>query len=397
MADRIYDVIVVGAGPAGSHVAYELAAAGHSVAVLEQKTAPGTDICCTGIISAECFELLDPGQEVILRRTHSAKLVSPSGRSLRIESEKLQAYVVDRPLLDRILASRAESRGAQYFPSTRVIDVVPGEDGIQVEALRMGVRGVFKARAVVLASGCGSKLPAKLGLGRRGSFLVGAQTEVEARDLDGLEVHFGRKLAPGSFAWLVPVSANKAYAGLLATCRARSHLQKFVDRLFNEGRIAGQMTGIRQKLVPVGTAACSYGERTLVVGDAAGHVKPTTGGGIYFGHLGARIAAGVLDRALTSDDLSSDRLSQYQKEWQAGIGKELSPAHRARRAFARLSDRQLESIFSLLDSDGMTETLVKSDDFSFDWHGTALLSFLRHGSVYPLLKIKRLLSHEARA
>ena len=57
----------------------------------------------------------------------------------------------------------------------------------------------------------------------------------------------------------------------------------------------------------------------------------------------------------------------------------------------------MESIFSLLESDGMAETVLNSDDFSFDWHGTALLSFLRHGSVYPLLKIKRLLFHEARA
>ena len=397
MSDRAYDVIVVGAGPAGSHVAHELASAGHSVAVLEQKAAPGIDVCCTGIISAQCLELLDPGQDVILRRVNSAKLVSPSGRIVRLESEKLRAYVVDRPLLDRALAGKARSRGAQYFASTRVIDVVPGEDGIEVEALRLGVSGVFKARAVVLASGCSSKLPAKLGLGRIGAFLVGAQTEVEARDLDGLEVYFGQKTAPGAFAWLVPSAADRAYAGLLAASRARFHLQKFVDWLFHEGRITGRIAGVRQKPVPVGTAACSYGNRVLVVGDAAGHVKPTTGGGIYFGHMGARIAAAVLDRALTSDDLSSGRLSQYQNEWQAIMGKELSRGRRARRVSARLSDRQLERVFTVLASDGIAETLLNSDDLSFDWHSTALLAFLRHCSVYPLLRIKQFLSHEASA
>ena len=76
-------------------------------------------------------------------------------------------------------------------------------------------RQVFSARAVVLANGFRPKLPRKLGLGRIKNFLVGAQTEIEAKNIDELEVYFGQEIAPGAFAWLVPTSAGRAYVGLL--------------------------------------------------------------------------------------------------------------------------------------------------------------------------------------
>jgi flavin-dependent dehydrogenase len=144
----------------------------------------------------------------------------------------------------------------------------------------------------------------------------------------------------------------------------------------------------------MGTLTRSYGDRLLIIGDAAGQVKPTTGGGIYFGHLGARIAAEVLDEALSSDDLTADQLSRYQKKWRAKMGKELSRGYGARWAYAKLSDRQIEGIFNILNSDGMTEALLNSGNFSFDWHSKLVLTVLGRTSAYPLLKIKHLFSRE---
>ncbi|MCJ7669231.1 MAG: NAD(P)/FAD-dependent oxidoreductase, partial [Dehalococcoidia bacterium] len=129
--------------------------------------------------------------------------------------------------------------------------------------------------------------------------------------------------------------------------------------------------------------------------DAAGQVKPTTGGGIYFGHLGAKIAAKVLDEALNSDNLTAGQLSRYQKQWKAKMGKELSRGYRARWAYAKLSDRQIEGIFNVLDSSGMAEALLNSGNFSFDWHSRLISAILRRSSAYPLLKIWHLLFREA--
>jgi digeranylgeranylglycerophospholipid reductase len=394
LSSRVYDVIIVGAGPAGSHTAYKLASSGYSVAVFEEKSASGLNICCTGLISTECFQSLHLDTGMILTKVNSAKFFSPSGKCLRLQTEKAQAFVVNRLLLDKALASKAQAQGAEYLFSSPVIDIVPGKDSIQVETSCSGAGEIFSARAVVLANGFRPKLPHKLGLGRIKRFLIGAQAEIEAKNIDEFEVYFGQGIAPGAFAWLVPTSTDKAYVGLLSTSQAKLYLQKFLNSLFSQGRITSRDVEIGQRAVPMGTLTRSYGDRLLVIGDAAGQVKPTTGGGIYFGHLGAGIAAEVLDRALSSDNLTADQLSRYQKKWRAKMGKELSRGYGARWAYARLKDRQIEGIFSALDSNGMAGTLLSSDNFSFDWHSKLILTVLRRTSTYPLLRVKHLFSRE---
>jgi len=394
LSGQFYDVIVVGAGPAGSYIAYELASSGHAVAVFEQKGASGLNACCTGIISTECLQSLDPGEDMILTEVKSAEFYSPSGRCLKFQTDNVQAYVVDRFSLDKTLTSRAQSKGAQYVFSSPVIDILPGKDSVEVVALCSGTREIFSARAVILANGFTPRLPHKLGLGRIKRFLIGAQAGIDTTDIREFEVHFGQRVAPGGFAWLVPISSSKAYVGLLASSQAKLYLQKFLDSLFSQGRITGRNAEIGQRAVPMGTLTRSYRDRLLVIGDAAGHVKPTTGGGIWFGHLGARIAAGVLGDALRSDNLTADELSLYQKRWKAKMGRELSRGYRARWAYARLSDGQIEGVFDALDSNGTAGTLLGSDNFSFDWHSKLILAVLRHSSVYPLLKIKHVFSRE---
>jgi len=394
MSDLFYDVIVVGAGPAGSWAACELASLGYSVAVLEQKTAPGLDVCCTGIISTQCFDSFDITPEVILTRANSARFFSPSGRCFRLESEKVQAYVVDRASFDRAIAKKARASGATYFFSSRVTDIAIGDGGARVETLSGGSREVFGARAVLLASGYRPRLTEKLGLGTIRHFLTGAQAEVEVNDVREAEVYLTQQLAPGSFAWLVPSSTGRALAGALASHDARSLLKEFLLGRFRQGRIADPDTGIRQKPIPLGTLPYTYGDRILVIGDAAGQVKPTTGGGIYFGHLGARMAAKVLGEALSSDNLASANLSRYQQQWRQRIGREIRLGYWARQVYARLSDRQIERIFGVLDSGGLGQAVLSSPGFSFDWHSRLLLAGSKYALAYPWRKVWRIVSRE---
>jgi len=388
LSDDFYDVIVVGAGPAGSYAAYDLASRGHNVAVFEEKRAPGLDVCCTGIISTACFDSVGVGPEVILARSNSARFFSPSGRHLRLQTEETLAYVVDRSSFDAAIAAKAEAQGAQYLCSSQVTCIAPGKDRVQVEAQCSGIKELFAARTVILACGCRPRLSQMLGLGRIRRFFVGAQAELEARDVDEVEVHFGRETAPGSFAWLVPISEDRAYAGLLATSYARQHLGRFIQNLVRGNRARQKDVEIRQKAIPLGTPTRTYGDRVLLIGDSAGQVKPTTGGGIYFGNLGARIAAEVLDEALRDDDLSARRLARYEQRWKALMGGELARGYLARWAYARLSDRQIERMFAIMESTGAAEALLRSSEFSFDWHGRLVLSGLRRSAVYPWLRLR---------
>jgi digeranylgeranylglycerophospholipid reductase len=394
LSGPFYDVIVVGAGPAGSYIAYDLASSGYSVAVFEEKSASGLNTCCSGIISTECLQSLDSARDMILTEVKSAEFHSPSGRCLRFQTEDVQAYVVDRVRLDKALVSRAQSKGVQYFFSSPVVDIFPDRDSVKVEARCPRMTEIFRARAAVLANGFRPSLPRQLGLGRIRLFLIGAQAEIEGTDIDEFEVHFGQSVAPGGFAWLVPISSGRAYVGLLAKCQAKPYLQKFLNSLLGQGRVATQRTEIRQRAIPVGTLPRSYGDRLLVIGDAAGQVKPTTGGGIYFGHLGARMAAKVLREALATDNLATGQLSCYQKDWKAKMGKELSRGYWARWAYAKLSDSQIEGIFETLDSNGTAGSLLDLGGFSFDWHSKLISTVLRRSSTYPFRKMKALLSRE---
>ena len=383
MSSESYDVIIVGAGPAGSYAAYRLASLGHKVAVLEQKEAPGVDVCCTGIISTECFRSFGVGPEVILTEANSGRFFSPSGRCLRLQSEKVEAYVVDRASFDQAIACKAAAQGAEYLFLCQVVDISVGNGRAQVEALCRGSREIFTTRAVILAHGFKAKPPENLGLGEMKHFLTGAQTEIEARNIDEVEVYFSQGIAPGLFAWLVPTSPNRALVGLLSTSQAKLHLQRFLAGPFCQGRVMNGKAQIAQKAIPLGSLPRTYGDRILVIGDAAGQVKATSGGGIYFGHLGATIAAEVLHRALSSDDLGSAQLSCYQKEWKARMGKEISRGCWARRLYARLNDREIERILAMLDSGGMAQALVNSPDFSFDWHSKSILAGLKYSLAHP--------------
>jgi digeranylgeranylglycerophospholipid reductase len=192
----------------------------------------------------------------------------------------------------------------------------------------------------------------------------------------------------------VPRSAGRVLAGVLAPHEAGSLLKHFLVGHFRRGRIADPRTQIRQKPVPLGTLPYTYGDRILVVGDAAGQVKPTTGGGIYFGHLGAQTAATVLEQALRTDNLASANLSRYQRQWRQRIGREIRLGYWARQVYARLSDRQIERIFSVLDSGGLGQAVVDSPGFSFDWHSQLLLAGSKYALAYPWRKAWRAVSRE---
>jgi digeranylgeranylglycerophospholipid reductase len=382
LAHDFYDVIVVGAGPAGSYTAYGLSSRGFKVAVLEQKEAPGIDTCCTGIVSAECFDSFGVAPGVILSRARSAKLFSPSGNSLRLEKKGIQAYIVDRASFDRAIAAKAMAEGAVYFFSLPATNVVIDSDGIQVETPHL----VFKARAVVIAAGFKPGFTRKLGLGSIDHFAMGAQTVVEVQDVEEVEIYFSQEMTPGFFGWLVPVSNDEALAGVFATSHAEFYLEKLLSSPFCREKIVRRDTEIKKRAIPLKTLPRTFRNRLLVIGDAAGQVKTTTGGGIYFGNLGSQAAVEVLSEALDTENLGAKQLSRYQRAWKTKMGREIHVGYMARRLYGKLSDSQIERIFDIVSSNNITRDLLNSPSFSFDWHGNLILAFMK--SVWNYLPDK---------
>ena len=124
----------------------------------------------------------------------------------------------------------------------------------------------------------------------------------------------------------------------------------------------------------------------IVVGDAAGQVKPTSGGGIYYGLLCADIAANSLHLALKNNDLSARSLANYERGWRKRLGRELRIGYWARKFYQRLGDRQIDWIFGIIKSNGIDKALLKADDLAFDWHSRVVLRLARHIILSKLLR-----------
>lgn len=392
----MYDVLVIGGGPAGSYVASQLASRKHKVLVFEQHTTIGKATCCTGIVGKECLDTFPIGREAILTGAGSATFFAPSGKSYRLEKETPQAYIMNRHLFDSAMAGSAQEAGSEYLLGSRVTDITPNTDSVLLEAETGGNKQVFQGKTAVIASGFGSKLLRPLGLGEIKDFVMGAQAEVQTIDINEVQVYTGNNVAPGFFAWLVPTSPGKALAGLLSRYKTGSYLKNFLSTLNDQGKIISPQVDIKYGGIPLKPLPKTYLERVIVVGDAAGQVKPTTGGGIYYGLLSARAAADTINEALGNNDFSAGALKPYEKRWKKILSTELKVDYYARRMFQKLDDRQLDYLFDRVWSGGIHEKLLGSSQFSFDWHsrliwkGTRQLGFRGTIPLIGRLVISRL-------
>jgi geranylgeranyl reductase family protein len=382
----MHDVIIAGGGPVGSHVARRLAEKGHKVLVLEKKSRVGEKVCCTGIIGQECVNTFSIDDKVILRKVNSAALFPPSGYSLHLYRQEPQACVLDRSAFDIFMAERAQHAGAEYNFNSRVTGIITGNDHASVSVSCRGKEFKIPAKAVVIASGFSPGLNERLGLGTFKDFTTGAQAEVETPGIDEVEVYFG-DMAPGFFAWLVPITPLMARVGLLARKDAGLYLKKWLAQLAKRGKITSAEAKLSYGGIPLKPPTRTYGERMIAVGDAAGQVKPTSGGGIYYGLLGAEIAADTLHKALADDDLSAGRLARYERAWRRKLGRELRAGYWARKLFERLSDRQIDRIFEIIKAGGIDEALLKAEDLSFDWHSRTIIRLLKYQMVAKTLEV----------
>ncbi len=376
----MHDVIVVGGGPAGSYTALKLAQKGYKVQVLEAQAGAGFKASCTGIVGQEFVDTYQIPLKLILRQANSARLYSPSGNALHIYRKENQACILDRAAFDVWMAEQAQAAGASYEFNCRVTDISiePGRAGVTVS--RNGAESKIPSKAVVLACGYNPGLNERAGLGGFKVSAAGAQAEVAAPGLEEVQVYTG-DTAPGFFAWLVPTTPGMARAGLLTRRDPGKYLKAMLEKLYKTGKITTKDPEISYGAIPLKPPARTYGDRLVAVGDAAGQTKPTSGGGLYYGLIGADAAAATLAKALNDGDLSAGRLGEYEKAWRGKLGREMRHGYWARRLYERLSDKQIDLAFKIMKAGGMEKALLNAREVSFDWHSRTIKSVLRYQAL----------------
>ena len=362
---EIYDIAVIGAGPSGSLCSMLTARAGLSTLLLEEHEAPGQFINCTGIIGAEAFRRLNLPTEPILSSLQAITFYAPSGRSFRYDPGQPLAHVVSRLQFDQTLAGWAQTEGATLRTGYHARLLRVDSDAVELRRSEDDPEPV-RARAVVIATGFGSNLPQQAGLANPREIIYGAQAEVEMDNLRDVEIYLGRAVAPEAFAWVVPLQPGIARVGLVATKEAPIYFRQLLRHPSIGPRIRTPNPKMLLSPVPTEPIERSYADRVLVVGEAAGQVKTTTQGGIYYGMLCAAMAAETLSEAARLDDFGATLLSRYEQAWTRAISQELKMGLSLRQLFARLSDSQIDALVELGTRDdiiGLVKRLAQ-----FDWH-----------------------------
>lgn len=379
-----YDAVVIGGGPAGLIAATEIAREGPSVLVLEEHPQIGLPDHCAGLISIRGLERIGvkPSPRSIQNLVTGARLIAPNGTVLEIGGNEDKAYVLDRSLFDRSLAIGAIEAGTEIRLRSRVTEVQRKDDGF---LCRTSSGKGYLCRLLVDAEGISSRILGMLGLPRPSSDWVfpAAQFEISGMkfETEKVEMYFGRDIAPGFFAWSIPMSKDSSKIGLaVQDGNPLEMLRHFRRRCFP----SSQVFSIRLGGVFLGDPSTkTFDENLLVVGDAAGQTKSTTGGGVVVGGLCAQIAGHVGVSALLEDDLSAKNLSQYEKQWRGMLGADLAKMRVLRRLFPRISDDSLDRMFEFALRSNLVRIIEEKGDM--DFQGDVISRMLRQPGVHKIL------------
>ncbi|WP_440953614.1 geranylgeranyl reductase family protein [Methanococcoides sp. FTZ1] len=366
----IYDVVVVGAGPTGSTAARYAASYGAKVLMIEEHASIGTPVECTGLLStravAECD--IDPDDDFVLNSVRGAFVHSPNGTCLPIDGGKTKAYVVSRKIFDRRLASMAVEEGTELLLKGRVTGMTE-EEGIRaLSVMHMGKPTTIRTKMVIGADGVKSTIARHAGLGKVERVLSGIQVEApyNSDNDDFVELFVGSR-APGFFAWTVPVNEKISRIGLAVEKGNEHNAIDYLKEIISaDPHICDRHSRSTLDLVvggiPIGPLERTYTDGVLIAGDAAGQVKPTSGGGIYTGAACAKIAGEVAAKAALEGDVSAQRLGSYEKRWKSELGRELGIGMRIHDFAGGMSDDELDEMIMSMNNPAILEMITKYGD-----------------------------------
>ena len=347
-----YEVIVAGAGPAGSAAARECAQLGISVLCLEEHGTIGYPVQCAGLLSTAAFaECRVRSERSVLNNLTGARMISGAGSELLIDAKTTKAIVVDRGTLDREMAEAAADGGVEFRVKTAVYDVR------KKTVFTRGVNGNEETGFDILiaADGPRSTIARLYGMERARTFLAGIQADMPGV-CDPRYVRIYPDASPEFFGWSIPTGPGRIRVGMCGRTQVMERFASFVRKF---GTNTSQLvTGT----LPLGVMKRTYKNRTLFVGDAAGFPKPTSGGGIYTGIRSARHAAAVAALACEQAMYDDTVLAGYEHRWQEDFGRELELGYRLFEMRQKMSAEDTDALIRALNTPSILRTIEEHGD-----------------------------------
>lgn len=336
-----YDVSIVGAGPAGSSAAREAARNGLKTIIIERRHKAGLPVQCGELIptpsearrlfpsSKRMPKAVNVPKEFITNRTHAIRLISPNGRFYEFPFE---ANIVDRSRYDQYLVDSARDAGAEILLHSMVTNrSITNELTIKSKDLKQ----TLNAKLVIGADGSKSVIARSLGpqfIQPESTLSPALQYVMSDADIDSdvVEMYFGNSIAPGGYAWVIPKGDSLANIGFgmrrsigSDTTPLRKYIERFVFNVLSPNLKRAKILRRVGAIIPVGgPLSTTWSNNVLLVGDAAGHVMASNGGGIPTALCGGKIAGETAVKNLTNNT----PLSAYEQEWRAEFGLELETA-----------------------------------------------------------------------
>lgn len=320
------DVLIIGAGPAGSSAARATAEKGLKVVVVERRSVVGIPVRCAEYIPAPLLGEVNLRNDFVEQTVNGMRTILPDGSTAET---KAPGYIIYRDRFDQALVKAAENAGAKFLLSTTALT----KDGGNVKVRARGKRD-FEITADILigADGPFSRVGRWIGATNKNMILAAQARVYLTRPMDFTEVYFDENIC-GGYGWTFPKgkAANVGIGikrGMGISGSVKETLEYFLNRLKERGITTGKPVKLFAGWIPAGPIEKTAHENILLAGDAAGHTHPLTGAGISTAVRGGSMAGKWAARAVQKGDLNL--LKKYEEEWQDFFGMTLERGFKRR-------------------------------------------------------------------
>ncbi|WP_282063711.1 geranylgeranyl diphosphate reductase [Roseobacter litoralis] len=317
----MYDVVVIGGGPSGATAALDLVQSGHKVALLDRE---GRIKPCGGAIPPRLMQDFHIGDDQLLAKVNTARMISPTGRKVDIPIENGFVGMVDRKDFDPFLRKRAADAGAEYFTGTFVrIERPEGTPVVIYRDKATQEERALPCKLVIGADGAKSRVGLaevkdadKVPLVFAYHEIIKAPPKSAIYDPERCDVIYDGAISPDFYGWVFP-HGNSASVGM-GTELSSVNLKEATAALRKSAGLTDCET-IRKEGAPIPLRPLDRwdnGKDVLLAGDAAGVVAPSSGEGIYYAMVGGRVAATACAATLASGRVKDLRLARqlFMKE-----------------------------------------------------------------------------------